>query len=166
MDQPAAFEICRNFVRDRLKELITFYFDKLYDPLEKKLIIEGIELILKQEQDSLGFMAILPKNLYPKFKIRIHEDDMRIEYTVQQYLNEEEQLIYLGTCDLIETKWDLYIGKSFGFVSPYRFVVRNGNKKEDKKVDETQQAERQHEEGEYTPFSIAYNLACGDGLVG
>ena len=165
MDQPDAFEVCRNFVRERLKELITFYFDKHYNPLEKKLIIEGIELILKQEQDSLGFMAILPKNLYPKFKIRIREDDMVIEYTVQQYLNDEDQLIFLGACDLTENLCDLYIGKSLSIMSPYRIVARHGNKKEDKKVDETQQAERQHEMGMRTPFSIAYDLACNDGLI-
>lgn len=165
LDQYEVFELCRDLVRGRLKELITFYFDKQYDPLEKKFIIEGIESILKKEQDSLGFMAILPKTLYPKFKIRIREEDMVIEYMVQQYLNDEDRLIFLGTCKVTDDTCDLYIGKSFGFMSPYRIVARHGNKKEDKRVDETQQAEKQHEMGLETPFSIAYTLACADGLI-
>ena len=163
MNQITAFRKCRNLVKKRTKKLINFYFDRQYDPFDKKIIMDGIQDILIKEQDSLGFKEILPKKLYPKCKIRIHEKHMKIEYTIQQYLNEEENLIFLGNYGLAGMSWDLYVRKSFA--SSYKFIVRHGDKKTDQETDEIEAIERQNEEGKFTPFSVAYTLARNDGLV-
>jgi hypothetical protein len=167
MDQAEAYELCKQHVKERLKDLIAFFFDQIYTPIEKKHLIEGIENIIKQELDLIQKKngTDLPSRLYPKFHIKVDDEKKKIEFMVQHHLNDETTLMFLGVCAMSDVYYDLYMCQEQGHISACRFIARHGSKKEDRKVDFLESVEKQHEMGAVTPFSIAYEFAVDYGFI-
>lgn len=167
MEQAEVYELCKQHVKERLKDLIAFYFDKVYTVFEKKQLVDGIKNILKQElnmiQKEVG--GNLSTNFYPKFQVKVDDDNRKIEFMVQQHLNEETSLIFLGVCVMSDVYYDLYMCQEEGHLSACRFIARHGSKREERKVDFIESVEKQHEMGVVSPFSIAYEFAVDYGFI-
>lgn len=152
----------REYLLQSVEEKVEVFMTGMWDPLMKFIIIRETNQIIEKE---LSFMfPDLPKKYRPKCKFRIFDDIFSIEAGIQNYLNTEPNLTFLGTNDIGATVFDYYIRDTWGASFDHMFIARHGHD-ENSVFTGSKTAEAEYYMGAMTPLSIAYGMAVEDGFV-
>ena len=162
METLELFMKAREYLVERMEPTLTAFFCQIWDPLCKFVIIKEIDTILKKELFEI--VPGLSRKLYPQFKYRIFDDEAQIEISIQQYLNREKELNYLGSAGLGGVVYDLYYRYSYDGNSYPVFISRYGHT-EDNYLSGSKTAEAEYYLGEMTPLAIAYGMALEDKII-
>lgn len=152
----------RSYLQSYISKMIEIYFMDVWNPFMKFTVMKETNNLLKKELESQ--FPDFPKQLLPKVKFRIFEDEKEVEATTQNYINEDPNLIFLGAGELDRTKFDFYIGKSFGSSEEYTFYARYGHSV-DCVYSGCKVAAAEYFQGIITPLSVAFGMAVEDGFI-
>jgi len=156
------FTNAREYLIERAEPTIKAFFCGIWDPLSKFIIIKEINNILNKELKQA--VPDLPRHMRPCFKYRIHDEDLQFEISIQNYINKERRLNYLGSISISSVIYDLYYRDSYDGSPHPIFLSRYGHLKENY-VSGSKTAEAEYLLGEMTPLSLAYGLAVEDNII-
>lgn len=162
-EQVSSFIDVRDYLLTTVSSKIEVYLTGSWDLFTKHQVIKETIEIIQRELIEL-FPNVLAKHL-PKCRFRIFEELMEIEAGVQNYFNDEPELIFLGTSSIGEELFDCYYRISYDPQFDYMFISRYGHEKDDYYIG-SKTAKAEYHLGQYTPLSIAYGLAIEDGFIG
>jgi hypothetical protein len=152
----------RQYLYDSLESKVECFLCGMWDPLMKFIIIKETNELVNRELIRM-FPNLKPQYL-PKVKFKMDEDEGAIEVGVQNYLNMEGDLTFLGVTEYGGIIYDFYIRESFDPNFEYIFYARNGHDPyEYEKGSKVPAAE--YMMGMMTPLSIAYGFAIDEGFV-
>ena len=156
------FTDAREYLVERVEPTLKAFFCGIWDPLSKFVIVKEIDNILNRELDQV--VPELPDHMRPQFKYRTYEEDAQIEISVQNYINTERRLNYLGSVAITSVIYDLYYRDSYDGTPNPIFLSRYGHSKENYMTG-SKTAEAEYLLGATTPLSIAYGLAVEDNII-
>jgi len=161
-EQIEMFCQARDYLMQSVREKVDVFMTDIWDPLIKYMIIKETNDILEKEL-TVAFPD-LPLKCFPRCKFRIFEEELHIEAGVQNFLNTEPNLIYLGTNDVGAILYDYYMRESWDPRFKYMFIARFGHDKGSTYVG-SKTAEAEYYMGAMTPLSVAYGMAIEDGFI-
>ena len=156
------FEEARNHLMQTVQKKVEVYLTGMWDPHIKYVIIRETLNLIHRELEEL--FPTLPPKYFPQCKFRIFEEEKHIEVGIQNYLNRETDLKFLGTNDISSTSFDYYMRDSWDPMFDYIFTARYGHDYEcEHRGSKT--AEVEYFMGVITPLSVAYGMAVEDGFI-
>ena len=162
MNRIELFTQARKYLVDTLEPTIECYLTGIWDPLIKYIIIkETNEIIDKELKEKF---PDLPAKFRPQVKIRIFEKDMNIECGIQNYMNIDTQVVFLGTAAFMDSLFDFYYRISYDPRFDYVFIARYGHTS-DSYFQGSKTAKVEYKSGQTTPLAIAYSMALQDGYI-
>lgn len=156
------FEEAREFISNKIEEYADVYIPIGLNPINKVVMIRELEKIASQEL-KLKFPGF-PDILHPRFVLKLIEDQMEIEISVQCFLNKTRSLLYLGSCDFEEQTYDLYYDKLSTAIS-FPTVIAKYDHEDHCYISGSKSAEVDYQMQTVTPLSIAYKIAIDDGYI-
>jgi len=153
----------RDYVLQSLSSKVEVYLTGVWDPFVKHIIIRETTDII--ERELIELFPTLPSKYLPRCRFRVFEHEMEIEAGVQNYYNNEPELIFLGTSMIGHELFDCYYRGSYDPRFEYMFIARYGHKSDEYYVG-SKTAEAEYYLGQATPLSLAYGLAIEDGFIG
>ena len=152
----------REYILTTVASKVEVFMTEMWDPLMKHIIIRETCDIIKR--DLCVQFPELDSRYYPQIRFRIYEEDYNIEVGIQNYLNTERGLTFLGVTDIGSTTFDYYMRDSWDPRFDHVFVARYGhNPISAYKGSKT--AEAEYIIGAVTPLSVAYGMAVEDGFI-
>ena len=156
------FTQARDYLVSTLEPLIDCYLTGMWDPYIKYVIIKETNEII--DRDLAQKFPDLSAKLRPSVKFRIFEEDMNIECGVQNYINNDSSVTFLGTAAFIGAMFDFYYRESFDPNFDYVFIARYGHAY-DSYLQGSKTAKVEYKTGQMTPLAVAYGMACDDGYI-
>lgn len=156
------FTQARDYLVERAEPLLKTYYCNIWDPLSKFVIFREMQNILKNEIRELA--PDLPEHMRPQIKFRVWEEDLELGVAVQQHLNKERNLTYLGTADIFPVLYDLYYTQAFDGSKNLMFVCKYSHLDNDR-ISGCKSAEAEYYLGAHTPLSVAYAIALDEGII-
>ena len=149
-------------LREQLQTMIEVYLSGTWDPLMKHYIIKELQqLVVKQL--SYEFPDF-PVPYLPHIKIRFDNDIHFVEASVQEYLNTDSSLIFLGNAEYDSCVHDLYCRESWDLRFSHVFYTRYGHEEYAFEKGSKKPA-AEYMMGISTPLSMAYELAINEGYI-
>lgn len=162
MDLVEQFLVIRDKLSDIIKQHLPVYFSCLFDPHCEYILVKETSKIILEELKA-DFPAY-PESLLPQFKIRRSPDDPSdVELMTQYYFSDLKGLRYLGTINIQDEMYDVYIRNSY-WIGDFALVAKNGHESTNI-ITGGEQAAYEHDMGMYTPLAIAYQLALDSGEI-
>ncbi len=156
------FTQARDYIFSTIAQKVEVFLTGMWDPMVKYVIIkETTELVHKEIKE---LFPSIPSRYIPQVRFKIFEAANHIEVGVQNYINKERNLIFLGTNDLDSTPFDYYVRDSYDPRFDYIFMARYGHT-EDSIYRGSKTAEAEYFLGQMTPLSVAYGMAVEDGFI-
>lgn len=158
----------RNYTAKYVNKICDIYFFEIHDPLIQYNLIREVKLSIKK--DILLKYPKLPTSIFPNIKIQVCDDEIENEYvqsieiTVQEYLNPDSSLTFLGNATYKNKSHDLYYKKSWDPYFPYTFYNRYGHD-ENMFSKASKQAYDEYVAEKTTPLSIAFQMAFEEGYI-
>ena len=152
----------RQYLFETLESKVEVFMTGFWDPFCKHTIIKETSKIIDRELEQM--FPDLPKKYYPKIRFRIFDDEFEIEVGIQNYLNKEKDLIYLGTNEVGATPFDYYMRESWDPQFDYLFIARYGHENQSKFTG-SKTAKAEYYTGALTPLAVAYGIAKEDGFI-
>lgn len=162
MSNVDSFLKARNYLIQTIEPLVECYLTGIWDPHIKYVIIKETNKIINRDLVE-KFPELNEKHL-PRVKVRIHEEAQQTEISIQNYINRESDLTYLGSAGIGSELFDLYIRESYDPRFDYIFEARYGHDY-NSYYSGAKTAEAEYLMGAITPLAIAYGMAVEDGLV-
>lgn len=162
IDYTDLFCKARYYLMESVREKVDVFMTGMWDPFIKYMIIRETNDILDKEI-TIAFPD-LPLKYFPKCKFRIFEEELHIEIGIQNYINMEPNLIFLGTNDVGAIVYDYYMRDSWDPRFKYMFIARFGHDRNSTYVG-SKTAEAEYYMGAMTPLSVAYGMAIEDGFI-
>lgn len=163
----------RNYLNDNLEDMIITYLCGLWDPLTEFVILKELNKLINTDMEKM--FPDLPKQFLPKYSYRIFKDtpdgedseetEVEVEISVQQYLNKEIGLLFLGNyCQNDGVAYDLYCSRYYDGLNNFLFYARYGH------IDNncftgSAEARAEYNLGVMSPLSVAYGMAVHDGYI-
>jgi hypothetical protein len=157
-----AFSDARKYVMEHVTTKVEIFMMQMWNPVTKYIVIRETCNIIDREIRSR--FPNFPTKYYPQVRFRIFEDEKHIEVGIQNYLNKESDLTFLGTNDISSTSFDYYMRESWDPMFDYIFVARYGHASECEHRG-SRTAEAEYYLGSITPLSTAYGMAIEDGFI-
>ena len=152
----------RERVLEKLRDMVDVYLTNIWDPMMKYMIIKEVQLLLNRELKNE--YPDFPHKYFPNVKIKIYEEEHEIEIGIQEYLNKDTTLMYLGTTEFDCRLYDLYCRESWDSSVSHIFYARYGHG--DTLFDKgSKEPAAQYMMGIITPLSTAYSFAIDEGLI-
>lgn len=145
-----------------LEEMVNVYLTGIWDNLMYVYIIKEMQNLIKNQlaEEFPDF----PISYLPQIKLKVIPEEKIIEAGIQQFLNQDQNLIFLGNVDVGENNYDLYCRKSFDPRFDYVFFARYGHTQECI-FKGSKSAAADYMMGKMTPLSVAFELAVEEGFV-
>ena len=156
------FNTCRKYLLKRLEEKIEVYLCDIWDPLCKYILIKETNKIIENELHNR--FPQLPKIYLPKCKFRIDNESQTLEVGVQEFLNIDPKMYFLGNISIGDEPFDLYCRESFDPRFDYTFIAKYGHNETDCYTG-SKSAAAEYMLGKYTPLAIAYGYAVEEGFI-
>lgn len=156
------FTEARKYLVDTLEPTIECYLTGIWDPLIKNIIIKETNQII--DRDLGEKFPDLPAKFRPQVKIRIFENDKNIECGIQNYMNTDTQVVFLGTAAFMDSLFDFYYRISYDPRFDYVFIARYGHTP-DSCFQGSKTAKVEYKTGQVTPLAFAYGMALQDGYI-
>ena len=156
------FNKAKDYLLERAEPLLKTYYCNIWDPLSKFVIFRELQKILKYEIREL--VPDLPEHMRPQMRFRVWEEDLEIGVAVQQYINRERNLHYLGSAEIFPVTYDLYYTESFDGSNDFMFVCKYSHLDTDR-ISGCKTAEAEYYLGAHTPLSVAYAVAIDEGII-
>jgi hypothetical protein len=166
------FMEARHYLNENLESMIVTYLCGLWDPLIEFVILKELNTII--DTDLRKLFPSLPVHAIPKYAYRVFRDepnekeenvDVEVEISIQQYLNLERGLMFLGNlCREDSTAFDLYCTPYYDGLNNFLFYARYGHT-EDNCFTGSAEARSEYHLGIITPLSVAYGMAVHDGYI-
>lgn len=152
----------KNRLQQVLEEMINVYLTGIWDNLMYVYIIKEMQNLIKNQlaEEFPDF----PIPYLPQIKLKVIPEEKIIEAGIQQFLNQDQNLIFLGNVDVGENNYDLYCRKSFDPRFDYVFFARYGHNQECV-FRGSKSAAADYMLGKQTPLSVAFELAVEEGFV-
>jgi len=108
----------------------------------------------------------LSKNTRPQYSYRVFksEEGISVDLSIQEYINEQSGLSFLGNYIQNGVCNDLYLAPYYDGVNHFIFYARYGHKYENF-TSGSSVARSQYHLGLSSPLSVAYGMAVHDGYV-
>jgi len=146
----------------QLQTMLEVYLTGTWDPLIKHCIIKELQqLIVKYLSHEF---PDFPIPYLPHIKISFDDDIQFVGASVQEYLNTDSHLIFLGTTNYNECIYDLYCRESWDVRFTYVFYARYGHDESSFEKGSKKPA-AEYMMGISTPLSIAYERAINEGYI-
>ncbi len=152
----------REYILTTVASKVEVFMTQLWDPLMKHIIIRETCDIIKR--DLCVQFPELDSRYYPQIRFRIYEEDYDIEVGIQNYLNTERDLTFLGVNDIGSTRFDYYMRDSWDPRFDHVFIARYGHDNISA-YKGSKTAEAEYMLGAVTPLSVAYGIAVEDGFI-
>lgn len=159
----------KNYLIESIEPMITTYLCNIWDPLIEHILIKEINSLIKN--DLKREFPDLPKELRPKYIYRIHDDEDEknadVEICIQQFLNKEKGLLFLGnymSSNDLEPSYDLYCTPYYDGLNDFLFYARYGHTPENFMTGSSD-ARSEYYLGVVSPLSVAYGMAVHDGYI-
>ena len=145
----------------QLQTMLEVYLTGTWDPLIKHCIIKELQQLIVKYL-SYEFPEF-PIRYFPHIKINFDNIHF-VGASVQEYLNMDNSLMFLGNIEYDGIIYDLYFRESWDPRFTYVFYARYGHDESSfEKGSEKPAAE--YMMGISTPLSIAYELAINEGYI-
>lgn len=145
-----------------LQTMIEVYLTGTWDPLIKHCIIKELQQLIVR-QLSYEFPDF-PIAYLPHIKISFNDDIHFIGASVQEYLNTDSSLIFLGNIEYDNCVHDLYCRESWDPNFSHVFYTKYGHDEYSFEKGSKKPA-TEYMMGILTPLSIAYELAISEGYI-
>jgi hypothetical protein len=146
-----------------LRDMIQVYLSEMWDNEFMYVhIMKEMQNLIKTE--LVHEFPDFPVDYLPQVKLRFDSDEQIIEAGIQQFLNQDQNLIFLGNVDVGENNYDLYCRKSFDPRFDYVFFARYGHTQECI-FKGSKSAAADYMLGKQTPLSVAFGMAVEEGFV-
>jgi len=145
-----------------LEPLIECYLTGIWDPHIKYVLIKETNRII--DRDLGEKFPNLPAKFRPQVKFRIFEDDMNIECGIQNFINLDSQVVFLGAAAFMDALFDFYYRVSYDSRFDYVFIARYGHTA-DCYFQGSKTAKVEYKSGQVTPLATAYGMAIEDGYI-
>jgi hypothetical protein len=152
----------RQYLVDSIEPLVDTFLTGIWDPCIKFTLIRDTNKIIEEELQ--GHFPELPVQYLPKVKVRIHEEIEQTEISIQNFLNRDSALVYLGSVGIGAELFDLYIRESYDPRFDYVFEARYGHNFPDY-YSGSRTAEAEYKMGAMTPLAVAYGMAIDEGII-
>jgi hypothetical protein len=155
----------RNYLNDNLEEMIKVYMSGIWDPLVEHVILKELNRIIETDLDRM--FPDLPMKLKPKYSYRLlseKDEVVEVELSVQQYLNVESGLKFLGNYSESGVPYDLYCAPYYDGINNFLFYARYGHLYENFMTG-ANDARDEYNLGLITPLAVAYGMAVHDGYI-
>jgi hypothetical protein len=152
----------RDYVEQNIATSIECFMTDIWDPLMKHIIIKETQDIYKR--DIIREFPDFPIEYIPRIRFKIYESEHDIEVGLQNYINEERGLMFLGTNEIQSVAYDYYVRDSWDPKFKYVFIARYGHSY-DCIFKGSKTAEAEYLLGAVTPLSVAYGMAIEDGFI-
>lgn len=162
MDNIQLFIDARNYLIHNLEPLIECYLTGIWDPHIKYIIIHETNKIIAKDLEER--FPDLPAKLRPKVKFRIFEEEMNIECGIQNFINTDNHLQFLGTAAFSDALFDFYYRESYDPRFDYVFIAKYGHAS-DSYFQGSKTAKVEYKSGQNTPLAVAYGMAREDGYI-
>ncbi len=156
------FNQARDYLIVSLEPTVDCYLTGAWDPIVKYNLLRETNKII--HKDLAVKFPSLPAKLRPQLKFRIFEEAKSIECGIQNYINNEKDLLFLGTAAFMTTMFDFYFRLSYDPRFEYMFIGRYGHK-QDNYVQGSKTAKVEYKSGQQTPLAVAYGMAIQDGYI-
>ena len=152
----------REYLAGSLQSLIECYLTGIWDPHIKYIIIKEANKIV--DKDLKEKFPDLPAKLKPQVKFRIFEEDMNIECGIQNYMNTDPKVVFLGVASIMNSLFDFYYRVAYDPRFDYVFIAKYGHS-DQSYFQGSKTAKVEYKLGKLTPLSIAYGMAIQDGYI-
>lgn len=149
-------------LQEVLEEMINVYLTGIWDNYMYVYIIKEMQNLVRNQ--LVAEFPDFPIAYLPQIKLRVIPEEHLIEAGIQQFLNKDQNLIFLGNSDIGENNYDLYCRKSFDPRFDYVFFARYGHTQECI-FKGSKSAAADYMLGKQTPLSVAFELAVEEGFV-
>lgn len=152
----------RDYLVNSIEPIIECYLTGMWDPHIKYVLIKEINAII--DRDLGREFPELPAKLRPQVKFRVFEKKMHIECGIQNYINSDSQVTFLGTAAFMNSLFDFYYRDAYDPRFDYVFIARYGHTS-DSYFQGSKTAKVEYKSGQITPLATAYGLAIEDGYI-
>ncbi len=156
------FMDARDYLVNTLEPLIECYMTGIWDPHIKYIIIKESNKII--DRDLAFKFPELPAKLRPQVKFRIFEEELNIECGIQNFINDDSQVTFLGTAAFMDALFDFYYRVAYDPKFDYVFIAKYGHAP-DSYFQGSKTAKVEYKSGQHTPLAMAYGMACEDGYI-
>lgn len=151
----------RQYIEELINDKLLSFRSGIWDTQSKYIIIHEINLTLKKEiKDRYPEM---PERFYPKIKYQVNKTDFDMDVVIQNYLNTDHDMKYLGTREIDSVVFDFYI-KQYDRFNHSEFIAKYGHDDSCKFTGSHTIAD-DYKHGIFTPLSVAYELGIEYGYV-
>lgn len=154
------FNSSRDCLIELVKPTLDVYLTSMWDPINRHLILRDTEKILYKEL-SYQFPD-MPTEYFPKLLFNVDAEQELVEFSLQNYLNTNTALNYLGTCEYDQVTYDMYYSPRWD-IDPW-VISRYGNLEENY-ISGSSSARSEYNLGIMTPLAIAYSMAVDLGRI-
>lgn len=165
MTDTELFIKARDYLVESIEPMLEACLCEIWDPAIEFVVIKELNSIINR--DLILEFPDLPSYMMPKYSCRILKEDpenVEVELGIQQYLNTEKGLSFLGNYDEMGVNYDLYFAPSWDGVDNFLFYARYGHLNENQ-IAGTSGPRSEYYSGMVTPLSTAYGMAIYDGYV-
>jgi hypothetical protein len=152
----------KNRLQEILEEMIEVFLCGIWDNYAYIYIVKEMQTLIKTQ--LANEFPDFPIVYLPQIKLRVDNDDQLIEAGIQQFLNQDQNLIFLGNVDVGPDNYDLYCRKSYDPRFDYVFFARYGHTQECI-FKGSKSAAAEYMLGKQTPLSVAFELAVEEGFI-
>jgi len=161
-DEIKLFIDSREYLAQSLEPLIDCYMTGIWDPHIKYIIIQETNKII--DRDLGEKFPGLPAKLRPHVKFRIFEESLNIECGIQNYINTDSQVTFLGTAAFMDAMFDFYFRVAYDPRFDYVFIAKYGHTSTSY-FQGSKTAKVEYKTGQNTPLAVAYGMAIEDGYI-
>lgn len=147
---------------EQFQTMIEVYLTGTWDPLIKHCIIKELQQLIVKYL-SYEFPDF-PISYLPHIKISFNDNIHFVGASIQEYLNTERNLMFLGNTEYDSCIYDLYCRESWDPNFSHVFYARYGHDEFSFEKGSKRPA-AEYMMGISTPLSIAYNLALNEGYI-
>ena len=162
MDNIKLFCDAREYLANSLEPLIECYLTGMWDPHIKYVLIKETNAIVNR--DLKEQFPDLPARFRPQVKFRVFEESKNIECGIQNYMNHDSQVTFLGTAAFMNSLFDFYYRVAYDPRFDYVFIARYGHAS-DSYFQGSKTAKVEYKSGQITPLATAYGMALEDGYI-
>lgn len=156
------FTKARDYLVNSLEPLIECYLTGIWDPHIKYVLIKETNAIINRDLGKE--FPDLPAKSRPQVMFRVFEKDMNIECGIQNYVNDDSQVTFLGTAAFMDSLFDFYYRIAYDPRFDYVFIARYGHTP-DSYFQGSKTAKVEYKSGQMTPLGIAYAMAIEGGYI-
>lgn len=152
----------RDHLFHNLYSLTELCFTEIWDPIIKYNLIQETNKLIDQQLKC--FFPNFPCIYLPKVKFKVNDDEREIEAGIQMFLNTIPDLKFLGTNEMGDDIYDLYIRESWDSNFSHVFYAKYDHP-DNAFLKGSKVAAAEYMIGKVTPLSVAYSYALDEGYI-